>query len=132
MSPDSVIVTTPLITGFVESLKRAGIVPPRYAAVASLAAGVAASVGAYLTDGAGGQGLYEAVLRGIALGLAASGLYSIATATTGRGKERADAALGVSLGQPERSEGSVPCRGTDPSACGPQDDNSTRDGEGAR
>ena len=90
MSPDSVIVTTPLITGFVESLKRAGIVQPRYAAVASLAAGTVASVGSYLADSAGGLGLYDAILRGVALGLAASGLYSIATATTGRGKERAE------------------------------------------
>jgi hypothetical protein len=86
---DAVLVTTPLITGLVESLKRAGVVSPRYAAVVSLGMGIAASVGAYLTDGSG-RGLYEAVLQGAAVGLAASGLYSVANAATSGVKERVD------------------------------------------
>ena len=90
MSPEPMIVTTPLITGFVESLKRAGLVQPRYAAVASLAIGIATSLGSYLTDGGSGRGLYEAVVQGMALGLAASGLYSVANAATSQAKERVD------------------------------------------
>ncbi len=87
MGPDPIVVTTPLITGFVETLKRAGVVPPRYAALTSLAVGVAASMIAYLAGGGFiSQELYEAIVRGVAVGLAASGLYSVANVASGRTK----------------------------------------------
>ncbi|HZT08592.1 MAG TPA: hypothetical protein VFC51_16335 [Chloroflexota bacterium] len=88
MNSNPAIVTVPLITGFIEALKRAGIVQPRYAALASLAVGTAASIGAYLTTGTGAQGLYDAILQGAAVGLAASGLYSVANAAAGRSSPR--------------------------------------------
>lgn len=67
------ILIIPLITGIVEVLKRAGL-PPKYAGLASLILGLGLSI-AY------GQmeahwALIQSILVGLALGLAASGLYS--------------------------------------------------------
>ena len=66
----------PLITGFVEALKRAGL-PARFAALTALISGVAISVGAYVANGMGARDLYNALLQGVAFGLASAGLYSV-------------------------------------------------------
>ena len=71
------ILLVPLIAGWVEALKRAGL-PSRYAALVALACGVGISVGAYVANGIGAHDLYEAVLQGVAFGLASAGLYSVA------------------------------------------------------
>jgi hypothetical protein len=73
------ILVVPLITGFVEAVKRAGL-PSRYASVAALACGLAISVGAYVASGIGARDLYTAALQGVAFGLASAGLYSVARA----------------------------------------------------
>lgn len=70
------VVIVPLIVGLVEAAKRLGL-PVQYAAVAALGLGLAASVGAWLTAQAGGRDLFNATLVGLALGLSASGLYSV-------------------------------------------------------
>ena len=69
------ILLVPLITGLVEALKRSGL-PRRYAALTALALGVA--IGAFVTRGFGAHDLYDAILQGVAFGLAASGFYSVA------------------------------------------------------
>jgi len=71
------ILLVPLITGLVEALKRSGL-PRRYAALTALALGVAISVGAFVARGFGAHDLYDAILQGVAFGLAASGFYSVA------------------------------------------------------
>ena len=81
------ILVVPLITGFVEALKRAGL-PSRYAALAALASGVAISVGAYVANGVGAQDLYDATLQGVAFGLASAGLYSVARSAERTARQR--------------------------------------------
>jgi hypothetical protein len=71
------VLLIPFITGLIEVFKRAGL-PNRYAALAALVLGVAISVGAFVSQGFGAHDLYDAILRGAAFGLAASGLYSVA------------------------------------------------------
>jgi len=82
-----VILVVPLITGFVEALKRAGL-PSRYAALAALASGVAISVGAYVANGVGAHDLYDAALQGVAFGLASAGLYSVARSAERTARQR--------------------------------------------
>jgi hypothetical protein len=74
------VVIVPLIVGLVEAAKRLGL-PVQYAALMALGLGIAASVGAWLTAQAGGHDLFDATLVGLALGLSASGLYSVARTT---------------------------------------------------
>ncbi len=66
----------PLIIGLVELAKRLGF-SARYAALLALALGVALSAGAWFAASLGGRDLFEAALGGLALGLSASGLYSV-------------------------------------------------------
>ena len=84
------ILITPLILGVIEALKRAGLVKPRYAALVSLALGVAVTLGSFLAVGVGARDVADAILQGIAFGLAASGLYSVA-----RTAERSVRGVGV-------------------------------------
>ena len=84
-----VILLVPLITGFVEALKRAGL-PSRYAALVALATGVGISVGAYIANGVGTRDLYDAVLQGVAFGLASAGLYSVARSAERTARQRAE------------------------------------------
>jgi hypothetical protein len=77
----------PLITGFVEALKRAGL-PSRYAALTALASGIAISLGAFAANGMGANDLYDATLRGIAFGLASAGLYSVARSAERTARQR--------------------------------------------
>ncbi len=74
------VVIVPLIVGLVEMAKRLGL-SSRYAALLALAIGLAISVGGWLAVQAGGRDLFDATLVGLALGLSASGLYSVARAT---------------------------------------------------
>lgn len=74
------VVIVPLIVGLVEAAKRLGL-SAQYAALLALAIGIAISVGGWLTVRAGGRDLFDATLVGLALGLSASGLYSVARAT---------------------------------------------------
>lgn len=76
------VVIVPLIVGLVEVAKRTGL-PSQYAAPLSLAFGLAISLGAWLTAQAGGGGLFDATLLGLAVGLSASGLYSITRSAAG-------------------------------------------------
>lgn len=69
------ILAVPLIVGLVEAAKAMGL-PARWAALLALALGVLLSMAA--TDAA--NPLVGAVVRGLALGLAASGLYAGARA----------------------------------------------------
>ena len=93
------ILIVPLITGLVEALKRAGL-PSRYAALAAFGCGLGISVGAYVANGLGAHDLYDAVLQGVAFGLASAGLYSVA-----RTADRLSAASSVARG---RSPGDFP------------------------
>lgn len=81
------ILIVPLITGFVEALKRAGL-PSRYAALVALVSGVGVSVGAYVANGIGARDLYDAVLQGVAFGLASAGLYSVARSAERTARQR--------------------------------------------
>jgi hypothetical protein len=87
------VLVVPLITGLVEAAKRSGL-PDRHAALASMGCGLLIAVGAHLATGAGARPLYDAALQGIALGLAASGLYSVARAITGDTAQRRPRATG--------------------------------------
>lgn len=91
------VIVVPLIVGLVEAAKRLGL-PARYAALAALGLGLAVSFGAGVTTEAGGRDLFEAALVGLALGLSASGLYSVA-----RSADR----LQVSADRPSESGGRV-------------------------
>jgi hypothetical protein len=71
------VVVVPLIVGLVEVAKRIGL-PAQYAAVVALGLGLLASVGAWASAATGGRDLFDATLVGLALGLSASGLYSVA------------------------------------------------------
>lgn len=71
------VLVVPLIVGLVEAAKRLGL-PAQYAALLSLALGLAISIGAWLAMRTGGRELFDATLVGMALGLSASGLYSVA------------------------------------------------------
>jgi hypothetical protein len=71
------VMMVPLIVGMVEVAKRAGL-PVHYAALLSLCLGLALSMGRWLTAQSGLGGLFDAGLVGLALGLSASGLYSVA------------------------------------------------------
>ena len=73
------VVVVPLIVGLVEMAKRLGL-PSRFAAAVSLSIGVALSAGAWVATRAGGRDLFDSVLFGMAVGLSASGLYSVARA----------------------------------------------------
>ena len=75
------IVMVPLIVGLVEVAKRVGL-PTQYAAMLALGLGVLVSVGSWVAAEAGGRDLFEATLVGLALGLSASGLYSVARTIT--------------------------------------------------
>ena len=81
------ILIVPLITGCVEALKRAGL-PSRFAALEALARGVGISVGAYVANGFGAHDLYDAVLQGVAFGLASAGLYSVARSAERTARQR--------------------------------------------
>ena len=74
------VMVVPLIIGLVEMAKRMGLAA-RYAALLALGLGVAFSGGAWLAAWIGGRGLFDAALGGLALGLSASGLYSVARST---------------------------------------------------
>jgi hypothetical protein len=74
------VVIVPLIVGLVEAAKRLGL-SAQYAAPLALALGLAISVGGWLTTWAGGRDLFNATVVGLALGLSASGLYSVARST---------------------------------------------------
>ena len=76
----------PLIVGLVELAKRLGL-SARYAALLALALGLGISAGAWLTTWLGGRGLFEAALTGLALGLSASGLYSVTRSARTLGTE---------------------------------------------
>jgi hypothetical protein len=76
----------PLIVGLVELAKRLGL-SARYAALLALGLGVAVSGGAWLAAWLGGRGLFEAALGGLALGLSASGLYSVTRSARALGTE---------------------------------------------
>lgn len=75
------IVIVPLIVGLVEVAKRLGL-SARYAALASVAVGLAISLAAWVATETGGPARegFQAVLLGLALGLSASGLYSVTRA----------------------------------------------------
>ena len=77
------ILAVPLLTGLVEVAKRSGL-PGRYAALLALALGIALTAVGYVADNSGWRGPYDALLQGIAYGLASSGLYSVAGAVTRR------------------------------------------------
>jgi hypothetical protein len=87
------VLVVPLITGLVEAAKRSGL-PERHAALAAMGCGLAIAVGAHLATDVGARPLYDAALQGIALGLAASGLYSVARAVTGDKAQRRPRAEG--------------------------------------
>jgi hypothetical protein len=76
----------PLIIGLVEMAKRMGLAA-RYAAILALGLGITISCGAWLAAWAGGHGLFDAALTGLALGLSASGLYSVARSARSLGNE---------------------------------------------
>lgn len=80
------VVVVPLIVGLVEVAKRLGL-STRYAALVSLTIGLAISLGAWVATQAGEPARegFQAALVGLALGLSASGLYSVARAV-GNGK----------------------------------------------
>ena len=76
------IVAVPTIVGLVQVGKTAGL-SSNWAALSALIIGVILALGAFLSGQTGvGTDLYQAVLSGIALGLAASGLYSAGYAVT--------------------------------------------------
>jgi hypothetical protein len=77
------VVMVPLIVGLVEVAKRVGL-PAQYAAGVALGLGLLASVGAWAAAETGGRDLFDATLVGLALGLSASGLYSVARAVGDR------------------------------------------------
>ena len=95
------ILIVPLITSLVEASKRAGL-PSRYAALVALGCGLGISVGAFVANGVGARDLYDAVLQGIALGLASAGLYSVA-----RSAERTGL-TGALRGDPRGPDGPAP------------------------
>ena len=69
----SILLTVPAIVALTNLAKRTGL-PPRWAPLVSVLAGVAVACGdAYST----GSGYLDAVARGIVLGLTASGLYDL-------------------------------------------------------
>jgi hypothetical protein len=74
------VVVVALILALVESLKQSGLLSPRYASLASAGLGVLVVAGYELATSFGQAHLFEAVLRGLAAGLSASGLYSAARA----------------------------------------------------
>ena len=69
------VVVVALILALVEAGKAAGL-PRRYAALASALTGLALVGGYQVATGLGQRDLFEAVIQGLAAGLAASGLYS--------------------------------------------------------
>jgi hypothetical protein len=75
------VVLVPLVVGLVEVAKRLGLAS-RYAAVASLTIGLAISMGVWAASQTGqpAREAFQAVLTGLALGLSASGLYSVSRA----------------------------------------------------
>lgn len=76
------VVIVPLIVGLVEAAKRLGL-SAQYAAMLSLVLGLVISMGAWLATRTGGRELFEAMVAGLALGLSASGLYSVARSAAG-------------------------------------------------
>jgi hypothetical protein len=70
------VVLIALIMSIIESLKLADMIDRKYAALASIATGVVLMVGAQVAEIFGQRPLFEAIVQGIAAGLAASGLYS--------------------------------------------------------
>ncbi len=80
------VMAVPLIVGLVELAKRLGL-SARYAALLALGLGIAVSSGAWLAAWLGGRDLFEAVLSGLALGLSASGLYSVTRSARALGTE---------------------------------------------
>jgi hypothetical protein len=80
------VMVVPLIIGLVEMAKRAGL-DARYAALLAVGLGVGISSGAWLAAWLGGRGLFDAALGGLALGLSASGLYSVARSARSLGSE---------------------------------------------
>jgi hypothetical protein len=79
------VAVVPLIMGLVEIAKRAFGLPGTYAALLSAGLGTAISLGAWAahTHGAAADP-FQATIGGLALGLSASGLYSVAHAVTTR------------------------------------------------
>ncbi|MBX5490800.1 MAG: hypothetical protein IRZ14_06555 [Chloroflexi bacterium] len=79
------VAVVPLIVGLVEAAKGVGLAP-RWAPLLAVGLGVAISV-SYRVAAAGGalaaEALVAAALSGLALGLAAAGLYSGARAVVG-------------------------------------------------
>jgi hypothetical protein len=80
------VMIVPLIIGLVEMAKRMGLAA-RYAALLALGLGITISGGAWLAAWTGGRGLFDAALAGLALGLSASGLYSVARSARSLGNE---------------------------------------------
>jgi hypothetical protein len=80
------VMIVPLIIGLVEMAKRMGLAA-RYAAFLALGLGITISGGAWLAAWVGGRGLFDAALTGLALGLSASGLYSVGRSARSLGNE---------------------------------------------
>jgi hypothetical protein len=80
------VMLVPLIIGLVQLAKRLGL-DARYAALLALGLGVVISAGAWLAATAGGRDLFDATLGGLALGLSASGLYSVTRSARSLGSD---------------------------------------------
>lgn len=99
----SILLTVPAIVALTNLAKRTGL-PPRWAPLVSVLAGVAVACGdAYST----GSGYLDAVARGIVLGLTASGLYDLmpgepkASTVNVYGKDSVRGRHSATIGTPE-------------------------------